>query len=428
MKKFLSLAVMCSLALPAVALAEEEAEAPKQAADDMAEEYSEGTTKPGGESVEYEMPEPPKTAADDMVKEYGEEPESSHPFLDGLSWQVMASSFYRLSGYIDDGVAAGPYNTLVDNEGQIGYPYTQYNGFGLNFVGGLAQYTGEKFGVTVDLRWGTAAPLLTPAAPVKQGYVSYMPIEKIAIDMGFFDTIFGAEVVDEWENANYTRGSLYFLRQPFNHMGVRTAFEITDKVGFTTIVSNGGPLGGTPVDDNETPSLAWQFGIAPNDTIGLFVGGNHGANGFNGNKSWSNFFDVVFSVNVDWFTLIFNGDYQTNPSPAASMTFVYGNSLALIFDASDKWSFGLRGENLSGNEAWRDAGGDGYGALTTGTITIRYKPVEYLVLSLEGRGEWSTRDIYYSRTSPVDPTTDMLLPNKSQSYAVILGASAHIGN
>jgi len=214
-------------------------------------------------------------------------------------------------------------------------------------------------------------------------------------------------------------------------MGVRSAFEISDKVGFTAMVTNGGPLGGTPVDDNETPSLGWQFGFAPNDVVGLYVGGNHGANGDQGNKAWSNFFDVVLSVNVDWFTLLFNGDYQQNPTSggAAGTTFVYGNSLALIFDASDKWSFGLRGEHLSGNQAWQDVGGDGYGKyLTTGTLTVRYKPVEYLVLTLEGRGEWADENIYYSRTSPVDASTDVLLPNKSQNYAVIIGASAHIGN
>jgi hypothetical protein len=388
-------------------------EAPKEAADDTGE-----ATPTAGTSAENEMPESPKTAADDMAEEYaGEEPaEGERPFLDGLSWQIMASSFYRLGGYLNDGVSAGEYNAL-------GYPYTNYNGFGLNFVGGLAQYTGEKFGVTVDLRWGTGAPLLTPLVPVKQGYVSYMPTDKIAIDVGFYDTIFGAEVADEWNNANYTRGALYFLRQPFNHMGIRSAFELSEKVGFTLMLTNGGVLGGSPIDNNETPTIGWQFGFAPNDAIGLFIGGNHGAGGDNDNKNWEQFFDVVFSYNVEWFTLIFNGDYQMSPGGL----FVYGNSLAFIFDASDKISIGLRGENLSGNEDWRLAGGDGYGSLTTGTITLRYKPVEYLVISLEGRGEWSSRDIYFSRTALMD-VDGFRIPNKTQNYAVILGFSAHIGN
>jgi hypothetical protein len=434
MRKFLSLAVMCSLAFPAMAFAQPEA--PKEAADDKEAEYGEETPEPGT-STEEEMPEPPKTAADDMGREYaGEEPEGARPFLDGLSWQIMASSFYRIGGYLDEGVRPGAYNVLD-------YPYTQYNGFGLNFAGGMASYTGENFGVTVDLRWGTGASLLTPLVPLKQGYVSWLPGDKVAIDVGFFDTIFGAEVADEWENANYTRGALYFLRQPFNHMGMRSAFELSEKVGFTLMVTNGGVLGGTPIDGNATPTIGWQFGFAPGDAVGLFIGGNHGApaDGDSGilapgnNRDWEQFFDVVLSVNVDWFTLLFNGDYQLSPTlaGASGKTFVYGNSLAFIFDASDKISIGLRGEHLSGNEDYRNLGDDPYGYLTTGTITVRYKPVEYLVLSLEGRGEWTSRATYYSRTAAAitDPATGDILgydPNRKNNYAVILGASAHIGN
>jgi len=434
MRRILSLAVMCSLAFPGMALAEEP-EAPKQSADDMDKEY-EGMTPPEEHTIPAEeaMPEPPRIKADDMAKEYGaEEPsEGEHPFLDGLSWQAMASAFYRLGGYIGNGVLAGDYNTLYVPDEGVGYPYTGYNGFGVNFVGGMAQYTGDKFGVTVDLRFGTGAPLLTPLAPVKQGYVSYLPTERISIDFGFFDTIFGAEVADEWNNANYTRGALYFLRQPFNHMGIRSAFELSDKVGFTFMLTDGGVLGGVTVATNETPAIGWQFAFTPKENIGLFVGGNHAASGSNGNRDWENFFDVVLNVNIDWFTLIFNGDYQVNPhvpGSADAVSFEYGNSLAFVFDASDKVSIGLRGENLSGNQDWRDFSGQSYGSITTGTITLRYKPVEYLVLSLEGRGEWASREIYYSRTSPVDDTVPRgLIPNKTQNYAVILGASAHIGN
>lgn len=437
MRKFLSLAAACSLAFPAVAFAEELAppEPPKEAADDMEREYDSRTPEPGV-SVEEEMPEPPKMKADEMEAEYQpEEPEEGkHPFLDGLSWQVMASAFYRLSGYTGQGVTSSPpapsgeYNTLD-------YPYTSYNGFGLNFAGGLVQYTGEKFGVTVDLRWGTAALKLTPLAPIKQAYASYMPTERIQLDFGFFDTIFGAEVVDEWNNANYTRGALYFKRQPFNHMGIRSAFELSDIAGLTLMVTNGGVLGGSPIDDNQTPTLGWQFSLA-NDTVGFYFGGQHGASNPNDNKNWDQFFDFVLSVNVDWFTLLLNGDYQISPTGTSGddtltgKIFAYGNSLAFIFDMSDHWSLGLRGEHLSGNENYRAVGAET--GLATGTITLRYKPVEYLVLSLEGRGEWNTRAIYYSRTSPpeTDSNGDIVgyTANKKQAYSAILGFTAHIGN
>jgi hypothetical protein len=419
MRKFLSLAVMCSWVFPAMALAQPEA--PKEAADDMeAGTEVAPAAETGSEEAIMAMPEPPKVAMDDMAEE---EPAEGESWKDGLSWMVMASAFYRIGGYTGDGVTAGPYNS-------IGYPYTNYNGFGLNFAGGDLQYTGEKFAIRLDLRFGEGSFLLSPIAPIKQGYVSWMPSDKVSIDFGFFDTIFGGEVADEWNNANYTRGALYFNRQPFNHMGIRSAFELTEKLGFTVMVTNGGVLGGTPIDNNETPTLGWQFAVGA-DKVGFYIGGQHGAGGDNDNKNWENFFDWVLTANAGIFSLIANGDYQTLPSGGVgdgSLLVAYGHSLQLIFDASDKVSIGLRGEHLSGNEQYRLATGEPY--LATGTITLRYKPVEYLVLSIEGRGEWTSaaNRIYYSRAAMTDTATGDLIPNKRHNYAAILGFTAYIGN
>ncbi|MEM9728512.1 MAG: hypothetical protein AAF997_08000, partial [Myxococcota bacterium] len=121
-----------------------------------------------------------------------------------------------------------------------------------------------------------------------------------------------------------------------------------------------------------------------------------------------------------------NGDYTTSPI-AGETAFLYGHSGAIILDATDKFSIGLRGEHLSGNSEYRDNFGDPYGYLATGTITLRYKPVEYLVISLEGRGEWTSRDIYFERGGPVDPD-GLPVPSQSKNYAVILGFSSFIGN
>jgi len=432
MSKFLSIAVTCSLAFPAMALAQ----------DVMVEEEVETVeVEPVEPDMEPTTPaidavESPKVAADDMEAEYAGDAEEAHPMLDGLSWQVMASAFYFFNGYR----RSGPYNS-------IGYPYTQYMGFGLNFVGGMVQYTGEKFGVTVDLRFGTGAPLLTPLVPVKQGYATWMPSDRVSIDVGFFDTIYGAEVADEWENANYTRGALYFLRQPFNHLGLRAGFELSDAVGFTLMLTNNGVLGGggsfsdstfsSGVDIDQVPAVGWQFGFAPGEVVGLYIGGNHGPSEGSSfapeeNRQWENFFDVVFSVSVDWFTLLLNGDYQVNPHVANAAgtgdvtAFAFGHSLALIFDATEKFSIGLRGEHLSGNDNQRNLV-ESFGGLTTGTISFRYRPAEYLVLTLEGRGEWSTRDVYFSRAGTFD-TEGNLVPDRDVQYAIILGISGHIGN
>jgi hypothetical protein len=137
-------------------------------------------------------------------------------------------------------------------------------------------------------------------------------------------------------------------------------------------------------------------------------------------------------MGFDWFHLLLNGDYyldgnNTNAAGEKASDFQYGHSLALIFDVADQWSIGARGEHLSGNDLYREAGAD-FGGLSTGTLTLRYKPVEYLVISLEGRGEWATRELYYSRSALTDPITGDLIANKKHNYAAILGVTAHIGN
>lgn len=446
MRKFLSLAAMCTLAFPAMAFAQEP-EAPAEVEAVVEEAPAEEAPVVPAEEA---MPEPPKMAADDIGAEYAPESpeEGQKPFLDGLSWQLMASAFYFFNGYR----VSGDYNDIVPPPGEdnrAAYPYTSYMGFGLNFAGGDVMYTGEKFAVRLDLRFGTAAPRLSPLAPIKQGYVAWLPHERVSIDFGFFDTPFGAEVVDEWNNANYTRGALYFLRQPFNHLGVRMGAELTDILGLTFLVTNGGVLGATPIDTKQAPAIGWQLGLTPDGhrsvrrrglregdrEVGIFLGGNHAPNGANENKDWESFFDMVLSLNFDWFTLKLNGDYQVNPhgvnpetGAAEQMIFQYGHSLALIFDATDKFGIGLRGEHLGGNDNYRDFGDpdNTFGFLWTGTLTFRYKPVEYLVLSLEGRVEGAGENIYFTRNSPT--VNDVVEPDEKIFGAVIIGATAHIGN
>jgi hypothetical protein len=361
------------------------------------------------------------------------------PFLQGLSWQLLASGFYMFNGYR----VAGPYNDLnPDPSVRDNYPYTNYMGFGLNFAGGDVGYRGEKFALRLDLRWGTAVPLLTPIAPLKQGYVSWLPVERLALDFGFFDTTFGAEFADEWTNANYTRGALYFLRQPFNHMGIRLGATLSDKLTLRFMVTQGNVLGGTPVAFNEVPAIGWQLSVTPSDLVRFLIGGNHAPNGDNGNKDWESFLDLIVELDIRWLTVILNCSYLVNPhgvdpvtGATEQMVFAYGGSLGLIFDASDHWSVGLRAEHLSGNQSYREFGdpkGDSYRFLWTTTLTVRYKPVEYLVLSLEGRIEGAGTDIYYSRSSPMtlDPETmeEVIQPNRNKYYGAILGVTAHIGN
>ena len=341
----------------------------------------------------------------------------SNAFLDGLDWQVMASGFYLFNSQR----VAGPYNDL-------NYPYANYMGFGLNFAGGDVRYTGDKFALTLGLRWGTAAPLLTALAPLKEGYASWMPHRKLRLDFGWFDTIYGAELHDEWHNPTFTHGTLYFLLQPFNHMGLRITADLNDRVTLKFLVVNDfvgvGRLGGTTIDTDETPAVGGQINITPVDSLTLQVGYLTGSSGLNGNRAWGQFFDLIFTARIRRFTLTFNGNATVDP-PVRSGQYEVGAALSGAMQVHDRWRVGARVEYIAGTIALTEGRDPD---LVTVTATVRYIPVQYLVISLEPRFERAQQEIFFTRDSQTDASTGNEIADSNVYFGFVIGVSAHIGN
>ena len=339
------------------------------------------------------------------------------PFLDGLQWQVMASGFYLFNAHL----VSGRYN-------ELDYPYTGYMGFGVNFAGGDVSYTGEKFAVTIGLRWGSAAAQLTALAPLKQAFVSWIPHRKLRLDFGWFDTPFGAEVADEWQNPTFTRGSLYFLQQPFNHMGLRMTSNFSKRIALRFLVVNEnvgvGKLAGTAIDFNATPSLGGRLDISPADGLMLELGYLAGASGLNGNRAWGQFFDLILRAQIRRFTLTFNANATVDP-PVGGGRYACGAALSGDMMVHDHWRVGARVEYLAGTVEL-PAGKDP--DLLTVTATVRYIPIQYLVISLEPRFERAQQDLFFTRSSPTDSSTGDPIANSNVYFGLVLGVSAYIGN
>jgi hypothetical protein len=318
--------------------------------------------------------------------------------LDGVeAWreqttlQVMSSGFYLFNSHTEP----GPLNT-------IGYPYETGQGFNFTFAGLDLAYDGKSFGGRIDLRFGPGAPLLTGIAPVKQALAWWSPSDSLSFSLGFFDTIYGVEVADEWQNANFTRGALYFLRQPFNHMGLLTTVQLTDDAWLKVMVANGnvgltgvsvngsGSLGGQSTEFNSAPSVGAQAGYTVGNSQ-FILGYLAGTNGLGDNTRWAHFFDFIYSLEVGGFQLKFNADatIDAEPEPGVKNALVWGGSLAMQYRFADRWRVGVRGEYLSGNP---QSGEVDY--LTTVTGTLRYSPVDALVFSLEPRAEFSDAALY----------------------------------
>ncbi|MBM4363049.1 MAG: outer membrane beta-barrel protein, partial [Deltaproteobacteria bacterium] len=310
------------------------------------------------------------------------------------------------------------------------------NGFGLAFVGMDATYSAGDYGATASLRFGPGVPQFyatdTGALGIDnivQGYVTWLPTEKLTLDLGQFGTPFGAEVAESWKNLNYTRGGLYYGMQPFWHTGLRANYQFSDAVGLKVLAVNGV---NTTILDDETPSVGAQLALVPADGLSIALGGL--VNPYTEDKVstsvFDRFFDVVVTASFGDATIIFNADYNQNVAPdgAGDDTSWYGLSLAGGYKLSDKFGVALRGEYLvdADNQLYGwgagDDGPDGVAgtpddvaadpdaadpvSVITGTLTLDYRPAanSNLVLRLDNRVEQSNRDIYFDREGAATKT------------------------
>lgn len=335
-------------------------------------------------------------------------PEPAPAKAGGLTWELVGSAAYLFDMYTN----TAPYNPA-------GYPFEKQHGFNPSFFGGNFRQDGGTWGVTVDLRFGSAVPALTALAPLKQGFVTWKPGDW-KLDLGFYDTIFGAEVADEWNNVNFSRGALYYVRQPFNHAGVRASGSVSDKVSLAFILANGytglGGLGGAPASLDAPPSAGAQLSVTASDSASVVLGYMVGNDGTNVWDQFGHFVDVIATYSTGKAKLVFNGDVTIDPNDA-STSVLYGASVAGSVAATPKVTVGGRLEYLGGNNAGPGTLLDDY--LVTVTGTLRFAPNEHLVLSLEPRAEFAGQPFFPGRLD-ADVETSW--------FGFLVGASAHFGN
>jgi len=354
--------------------------------------------------------------------EADEEPPSEERgrLLDGLSWQLLVSSYYMFNAHR----VAGPYNALE-------YPYADSHGFGLVFAGGDVAYRAEKWGVTLNLRWGQNVDRLTEFAPLSRGFATWIPCKKLTLDLGYFGAFVGVESADEWENPTFTRGVIYFRIQPFRHLGLRAIIEPHEDVDVTVVLARGSIFGTAfPSDVSSTvtaPAVGAQLRYRPSAATELWLGGVTSPNGSDGNRNWQAIIDLV----ARWFpkagTLFIDGDYQFSPRgplTGLAVSKQWGVSVGGSYNITDHWSVGSRGEYFGASS------GSESGTQFTITGTVRYSPVQYLIISLEPRAEFAANDIYFSRPFVTDPVTGDTIPSLNQDwfFGFWIGVTARIGN
>lgn len=297
------------------------------------------------------------------------------------------------------------------------------NWFNLSFIGLDAKFDSGIVGATALIRLGPSVPLFygTDEGPagldsMLGGYVTIRPTEALAIDMGYFGTIYGAEVAESWRNLNYTRGGLYFAMQPFYHLGAKGTYTVSDAVAITAMVVNGA----NALVDDDTPAFGLQASLSPTEAFSLAVGGYYDLNE-DSPSGVETFADVVATLSLGALQVIGNFDLNVNragANPEDKTVAYWGASLAAGYSFTQAVGIAVRGEYLSDNDGaiWTLADGsdnDGSVSVITSTATLDLKPYPYLIVRAEGRYEKSTDDIYFSGTKLAD-----------QWFAAVLGVVA----
>jgi hypothetical protein len=214
----------------------------------------------------------------------------------------------------------------------LGKPATQESRAGFRFdifFGATASSYAQSVGDRRDNGDSTAD------YAIDQAYVEYLaPVADIDFKLGKFATPVGAEVAKQWSNFNITRGIVYSMLQPVNHMGLLGTVPLGEIGEFGAgIVNSGGSTISSPDDSQEKSYLATvKLGDNRANIRGTFIYGSEpsivnsfsGTNGSTGNQvglvdatAWFNPSDKVsLWANYDYLFVDETGYYANGVAVA----------------------------------------------------------------------------------------------------------------
>lgn len=409
----------------------------------------------GGPSVWAEVSAPPATApaAVPTVQER----------LDALEKKVEAPSLwksmgFKISGFLDVAYTHN-FNNPSTNLNQLHIFDTDANSFSPHMVQFVLERPADAGGTGLDrlgfhtrLNFGLDARVTkarTNFAPgtsnneldFQEVYGEYIvPIGNgLKIQAGKINTLIGYEVINGWENVNFSRSFMFGLGQAFTTTGVRFSYTFNSAVAASIGLINGWDN----VDDNNRgKSFEWLVALTPHEKFGISFYGSYGAEQANcqggaictpyttGNDPSAKR-TVVGSIitlkPTDKDTIILEPYYanEDNASTISQSRNARWNGIAgyLIHDFDEKWSVRFRGE------IFEDAGGartcTGFigfaGGVNTcagatsaaaaapvaqtlweNTYTLQYKPFPSLITRAEFRYDHSNKNVFLYGSRPAN--------------------------
>lgn len=263
----------------------------------------------------------------------------------------------------------------------------------------------SRLGFRVDLDFGKTAALVASFEPeefgpdiyqnIQQAYVSAVPADKLTVDFGKFVTPIGAEVIESYDNWNYTRSILFGYAIPFYHVGLRAQFAASDNLSVTGFLVNGWN-NSSETNSGKTYALSVAASGEKWSWFGNVMSGPEVSTNALGDPADETLtiWDTTLSVDAtSALSFMGNFDYGTWATDGQDMSW-YGFAVYAKVQATEKW-------DLVGRYEWVNDGDGGF--MTIGqkaqsfTITSDHDLLDGLKARLEYRLD-KTQDPYFKKS------------------------------
>jgi hypothetical protein len=107
----------------------------------------------------------------------------------------------------------------------------------------------------------------------------------LKIQFGKINTLIGLEVINSWENPNFSRSWTFGLAQAFTETGVRFTYPFTSWATLAVGLVNGWD---NVEDNNRSKTVTWNLNLTPTEKFGIIFYGGYGAEQSNGNAIFGN--------------------------------------------------------------------------------------------------------------------------------------------
>jgi Putative beta-barrel porin-2, OmpL-like. bbp2 len=107
----------------------------------------------------------------------------------------------------------------------------------------------------------------------------------LKIQLGKINTLIGLEVINSWENPNFSRSFTFGLAQAFTETGIRFTYPITTWATAAVGLVNGWD---NIEDNNRGKTVTWNLALTPHEKFGVTFYGSYGSEQSNGNAQFGN--------------------------------------------------------------------------------------------------------------------------------------------